>query len=66
VDRTVFQHRDVDHTPSLAKGTRNGYSFSARRVTERIPIENDSALAVQELVAESNDPLEPQEEEDAW
>lgn len=71
-DRTVFQHRDIDHYIVLGDGTeewlillcaQGDRAYPAPLDHRTLPVENDPAPAVQELVAESNDLVEPDEED---
>lgn len=70
-DRTVFQRRDIDHYVVLAEGNeewliilcaQGGRAYPAPLDHRTLPVENDPASAVQELVAESNDLVEPEED----
>ena len=70
-DRTVFQRRDIDHYVVLAEGseewliilcTQGNRAYPAPLDHLTLPVENDPASAVQPLVAESNDLVEPEQE----
>ncbi len=70
-DRTVFQRRDIDHYVVLAKGSeewliilcaQGDRAYPAPLDHRTLPVENDPAPAVQELVAESNDLVEPEKD----
>jgi hypothetical protein len=70
-DRTVFQRRDIDHYVVLAEGSeewliilcaQGDRAYPAPLDHRTLPVENDPASAVQALVAESNDLVEPEEE----
>ncbi|MGB9963155.1 DUF6166 domain-containing protein (plasmid) [Halobacterium sp. MBLA0001] len=70
-DRTVFQRRDIDHYVVLAEGSeewliilcaQGDRAYPAPLDHRTLPVENDPASPVQELVAESNDLVEPEEE----
>jgi hypothetical protein len=70
-DRTVFQRRDIDHYVVLAEGSeewliilcaQGDRAYPAPLDHRTLPVENDPASAVQELVAESNDLVEPEED----
>ena len=69
-DRTVFQRRDIDHYVVLAEGSEEWLiilcaqgvrAYPAPLDHRTLPVENDPASAVQALVAESNDLVEPEE-----
>ncbi|MFC6987681.1 DUF6166 domain-containing protein [Haloplanus sp. GCM10025708] len=69
-DRTVFQRRDIDHYVVLAEGSeewliilcaQGDRAYPAPLDHRTLPVENDPASAVQALVAESNDLVEPEE-----
>ena len=69
-DRTVFQRRDIDHYVVLAEGSeewliilcaQGDRAYPAPLDHRTLPVENDPASAVQALVAESNDLIEPEE-----
>ena len=69
-DRTVFQRRDIDHYVVLGDGSeewliilcaQGDRAYPAPLDHRILPVENDPAPAVQELVAESNDLVEPQD-----
>ncbi|OYR53918.1 hypothetical protein DJ73_06385 [Halorubrum sp. Ea1] len=69
-DRTVFQRRDIDHYVVLAEGSeewliilcaQGDRAYPALLDHRTLPVENDPASAVQALVAESNDLVEPEE-----
>ena len=71
-DRTIFQRRDIDHYVVLGDGSeewllllcaQGDRAYPAPLDHRTLPVENDPAPAVQELVAESNDLVEPQEED---
>lgn len=71
LDRTVFQRRDIDHYVVLGEGTeewllllcaQGDRAYPAPLGIRTVPIEEDPASAVQELVAESNDLVEPEED----
>jgi hypothetical protein len=70
-DRTVFQRRDIDHYVVLAEGSeewliilcaQGDRAYPAPLDHRTLPVENDPASAVQALVAESNDLVEPEED----
>ena len=70
-DRTVFQRRDIDHYVVLAEGSeewlvilcaQGDRAYPAPLDHRTLPVENDPASAVQELVAESNDLVKPEED----
>ncbi|WP_435197602.1 DUF6166 domain-containing protein [Natronomonas sp. EA1] len=70
-DRTVFQRRDIDHYVVLAEGSeewliilcaQGDRAYPAPLGHQTLPVENDPASAVQALVAESNDLVEPEED----
>jgi len=70
-DRAIFQRRDIDHYVVLADGSeewliilcaQGDQAYPAPLDHRTLPVENDPAPAVQELVAESNDLVEPQED----
>jgi len=70
-DRTVFQRRDIDHYVVLAEGSeewliilcaQGDRAYPAPLDHRTLPVENDPASVVQELVAESNDLVEPEED----
>jgi len=69
-DRTVFQRRDIDHYVVLGDGSeewliilcaQGDRAYPAPLDHRTLPVENDPASAVQELVTESNDLVEPEE-----
>ena len=71
-DRTIFQRRDIDHYVVLGDGSEEWLLLLCAQGDRAYPapldhrtllVENDPAPAVQELVAESNDLVEPQEED---
>ena len=71
-DRTVFQRRDIDHYVVLGEGSeewliilyaQGDRAYPAPLDHRTLPVENDPGPAVQELVAGSNDLIEPPEEE---
>ena len=68
-DRAVFQRRDIDHHIVLGDGSeewllllcaQGDRAYPAPLDYRTLPVENDPAPAVQELVAESNDLVEPE------
>ena len=70
-DRTVFQRRDIDHYVVLAEGSeewliilcaQGDRAYPAPLDHRTLPVENDPASAVQALVTESNDLVEPEED----
>ncbi|GKZ16226.1 hypothetical protein [Haladaptatus sp. T7] len=70
-ERTVFQRRDIDHYVVLGEGTeewllllcaQGDRAYPAPLDIRTVPIEEDPAPAVRELVAESNDLVEPEED----
>lgn len=70
-DRTIFQRRDIDHYVVLAEGSeewliilcaQGNRAYPAPLDHRTLPVENDPDSAVQELVAESNDLVEPEED----
>lgn len=70
LERTVFQRRDIDHYVVLAEGTeewtvllfsQGDRAYPAPLGVRTLPVAEDPASAVQELVAESNDLVEPAE-----
>ena len=70
-ERTVFQRRDIDHYVVLGEGTeewllllcaQGDRAYPAPLDMRTVPIEEDPAPTVQELVAESNDLVEPEED----
>jgi len=70
-DRTVFQRRDIDHYVVLAEGSeewliilcaQGDRAYPAPLGHQTLPVENNPASAVQALVAESNDLVEPEED----
>ncbi|MXR43139.1 hypothetical protein GRX01_17565 [Halobaculum sp. WSA2] len=70
-DQTVFQRRDIDHYVVLAEGSeewliilcaQGDRAYPAPLDHRTLPVENDPASAVQDLVAESNDLVEPEED----
>jgi len=70
-DRTVFQRRDIDHYVVLAEGSeewliilcaQGDRAYPAPLDHRTLPVENHPASAVQALVAESNDLVEPEED----
>ncbi|WP_255199028.1 DUF6166 domain-containing protein [Halorarius litoreus] len=70
-DRTVFQRRDIDHYVVLAEGSeewliilcaQGDRAYPAPLDHRTLPVENDPASTVQELVTESNDLVEPEED----
>ncbi|WP_008524593.1 DUF6166 domain-containing protein [Halorhabdus tiamatea] len=70
-DRTVFQRRDIDHYVVLAEGSeewliilcaQGDRAYPAPLGHRTLPVENDPVSAVQALVAESNDLVEPEED----
>ncbi|WP_248898324.1 DUF6166 domain-containing protein [Haloplanus halobius] len=70
-DRRVFQRRDIDHYVVLAEGSeewliilcaQGDRAYPAPLDHRTLPVENDPASAVQALVAESNDLVEPEED----
>ncbi|WP_345781984.1 DUF6166 domain-containing protein [Natrinema salsiterrestre] len=70
-DRTVFQRREIDHYVVLAEGSeewliilcaQGDRAYPTPLDHRTLPVENDPASAVQALVAESNDLVEPEEE----
>ena len=70
-DRTIFQRRDIDHYVVLGDGSeewllllcaQGDRAYPAPLDHRTLPVENDPAPAVQELVAESNNLVEPQED----
>jgi hypothetical protein len=70
-DRTVFQRRDIDHYVVLAEGSKEWLIILCAQGDRAypdpldhrtLPVENDPASAVQALVAESNDLVEPEED----
>jgi len=71
-DRTVFQRQDIDHYVVLGDGSeewllilcaQGDRTYPAPLDHRTLPVEADPASAVQELVAESNDLVEPEEED---
>jgi len=71
-DRTVFQRRDIDHYVVLGEGSeewllllcaQGDRAYPVPLDHRTLPVKNDPAPAVQELVAESNDLVEPEEED---
>lgn len=69
-NRMVFQRRDVDHYIVLSEGTeewtvllcaQGDRAYPAPLGVRRLPIEDNPGRAIQELVAESNDLVEPSE-----
>jgi hypothetical protein len=69
-NRTVFQHRDIDHYVVLAEGSeewliilcaQGDQAYPAPLDHRTLSVENDPASVVQPLVAESNDLVEPEE-----
>lgn len=71
-DRTVFQRRDIDHYIVLSDGSeewllilcaQGDRAYPAPLTHRTLPVEADPAVAVQELVAESNDLIKPEEED---
>ena len=71
-DRTVFQRQDIDHYVILGEGNeewllilcaQGDRAYPAPLDHRTLPIEADPASAVQELVAESNDLVKPDEED---
>lgn len=70
-DRTVFQRRDIDHYVVLGEGreewllvlcAQGDRAYPAPLDHRTLPAGTDPASAVQELVAESNDLVEPEED----
>ncbi|QKY18480.1 MULTISPECIES: DUF6166 domain-containing protein [Halobacteriales] len=70
-DRTVFQRQDIDHYVVLGDGSdewllllcaQGDRAYPAPLDHRTLPVENDPASAVQALVAESNDLVEPEED----
>jgi len=70
-DRTVFQRRDIDHYVVLGEGSeewliilcaQGDRAYPAPLDHRTLPVEADPAPAVQELVAESNDLVEPEKD----
>jgi hypothetical protein len=70
-ERTVFQRRDIDHYVVLGEGTeewllllcaQGDRAYPAPLDIRTVPIEEDPAPAVRELVAESNDLVKPEED----
>jgi hypothetical protein len=70
-DRTVFQRRDIDHYVVLVDGSeewliilcaQGDRAYPAPLDHRTLPVENGPASAVQELVTESNDLVEPEED----
>ena len=70
-DRTVFQRRDIDHYVILGDGSeewliilcaQGDRAYPAPLDHRTLPVENDPASTVQELVTESNDLVEPEED----
>lgn len=68
-DRTVFQRRDIDHYVVLGEGSeewllllcaQDDRAYPAPLDERTVPIGEDPAPAVQELVAESNELIEPE------
>lgn len=71
-DRTVFQRQDIDHYVVLGDGieewllilcAQGDRAYPAPLDHRTLPVEADPASAVQELVAESNDLVKPDEED---
>jgi len=71
-NRTVFQRRDIDHYVVLGEGSeewlillcaQGDRAYPAPLDHRTLPVEADPAPAVQELVGESNDLVEPDEED---
>jgi len=70
LDRTIFQRRDIDHYVVLGDGSeewlillcaQGDRAYPAPLNVRTLPVEDDPAPTVQELVAESNDLIEPTE-----
>ncbi|AUV84532.1 hypothetical protein C2R22_23620 (plasmid) [Salinigranum rubrum] len=70
-DRTVFQRRDIDHYVVLAEGSeewliilcaQGDRAYPAPLDHRTLPVGTTPAPAVQELVTESNNLVEPEEE----
>lgn len=70
-ERTVFQRRDIDHYVVLGEGTeewllllcaQGDRAYPAPLDIRTVPIEEDPAPAVRELVAVSNDLVKPEED----
>jgi len=70
-DRTVFQRRDIDHYVVLGDGSeewllvlcaQGDRAYPAPLNHRTLSVDTDPAPAVQELIAESNDLVEPEED----
>ena len=70
-DRTVFQRQDIDHYVVLGEGSEDWLlilcaqgdcAYPAPLDHRTLPVDADPAPAVQELIAESNDLVKPDEE----
>lgn len=70
-DRTIFQRRDIDHYVVLGDGSeewlillcaQGDRAYPAPLDHRTLPVETDPAPAVQGLVGESNDLVEPKED----